>query len=311
MLTVDGKFFGSGDDYYSTRFFELVHDTFWVYRFWINGNMSNYKYQYSVECQNGCSFWFGLGYNSPDGYVGNKWRIEFNPNKVFKEYYFLRVYTAFLFLTRPDTLSIRRFDLAIDYPVARSCCCLRKDQRTYCEYTNSLEDRTQNLGTHSNHGYVKLYNKALESNIPTSLTRLELTVDYLRRSFDDILEIFPKVYVIENVQMKFDELKLSDTDKFLMFSCLENPYSLNMLSRYKRKKIESLIPEYSRLLKIDKKDYNYILNLLPEFVNYSFVSSFMNSDDVVTARQFYSGSDDYIHLTADEVAELNLLFDKS
>ena len=60
MVTVDGKFYGRPEDV-ETRFFNCVRDCLWNYTTWISYKLGSYRYQYSVECEDGCSFWFGLG----------------------------------------------------------------------------------------------------------------------------------------------------------------------------------------------------------------------------------------------------------
>lgn len=303
MLTVDGKFYGRPDDV-QRRFWDSVKSSlFCSFSDWISYKVGTYRYQYRVELQNGCSFWFGLCFNSfSDSWndTCSCWRIEFNPNKVFQNRAFLKVYSSFLNLSH--RVEIKRFDLAVDYPVNRSCCFLVKDQRTYSEYTNSLEDRTQNLGQRSHHGFIKLYNKQIESKLPIPFTRLELTVDYKQRLFEDFMKIFPVVYVIDNLQMRLEDHCLTDTDKFILFACLECPNNVKMLSRTKRKKIESIISEYSLTLKIDDKAYKYILKLLEQFVNMDFVLDYMLFDKPVAFDEFYQLSDF-------EAEEVKALFD--
>ena len=292
MMTVTGKF--------------CVHPDIWNNAFkkacrfslgwdeWISAKMCSYRYQYKFTCYDGCTFWVGIGFNSyQDSWTdtANHWRIEFNPNKVFKSAEFLHVYSVLLGFSRTridginnkhlvdaDYLKLvecTRFDLAVDYPVPRSSCFLVKDLRTYSEHTNSIEDRTQYLGQRSNHGFVKLYNKQIESKLPIPFTRLELTVDYKQRMWRDVEKIFPKVYVVEKYQLEFDALKLTDTDRFILFACLENPDSMKMLARRKKEKIECILAKYTRFLEIDKKAHAHILTVLDDFVNPYFVADMM------------------------------------
>ena len=292
MVTVDGKFYGRPEDV-ETRFFNCVRDCLWNYTTWISYKLGSYRYQYSVECEDGCSFWFGLGFNSPsDSFPVTcaRWRIEFNPNKVFREPSFLKVYSTFLQLSRK--FEVKRFDLAVDYPVSRSCCFLAKDLRTYSERTNSMDDRTQYLGQRSHHGFVKLYNKQLESKLPIPFTRLELTVDYNQRNWSDVEKSFPKVYVVEDMQLSMDHVKLTDTDKFILFACFNDPDSVKMLGRDKRKKTESIMQQYSRSLQIGKKAYTHILSVLMEIVNPIFVFEMMVfKDELPDLQKFYTPAD--------------------
>lgn len=291
MVTVDGKFYGCSETVIS-RFEQLTSRVMVDYREWVSLSSFSYRYQFSVNTSDGFSFWFGIGFNTFKGYTSetaNLWRIEFNPNKVFKDYIFLKIYSSFLSLSRH--LRIRRFDVAFDFPVSRSCCFLIKDNRTYSEVSNSSDDKTQYLGRRSHHGFVKLYNKQLENKLPIPFTRLELTIDFDHQSFDDFEKMFPKVYIIDNFQMRLDDCNLSDTDKFILFTCLENPNSLKMLSRRKGKKIESIIAEYSHTLPLELKAYNHIIWVLHQLVNIEFVQSFMGSEEVIKFQEFYKLSD--------------------
>lgn len=304
MLTVNGKFYGRAEDV-QARFWALVRPAIFIDCVeWISCKLGSYRYQHTVTCLNGCSFWFGIGFNSPDASFSetcNKWRIEFNPNKVFTEYLFLKTFLSFIQLSKH--IEIKRFDLAIDYPVNRKSCFLVKDGRTYSEYMNSLEDRTQNLGQHSHHGYVKLYNKQIESKLPIPLTRLEITMDFLKSNYDEFQRIFPKVYVVESFQMKLDENTLNDTDKFILFTCLDNPTNVKLLGRRKQKRIESIMTQYSRFLRIDRKDYMSILAQIPNFVKPSFLFQyFPDCKEIPKLNEFYDMGDFVDDFAEDEIA---------
>ncbi|GFP78563.1 hypothetical protein bsdtw1_04800 [Clostridium fungisolvens] len=162
-------------------------------------------------------------------------------------------------------MKIVRYDLAIDYPILRSSCHLLKDNRKYCDIRNSLEDRTEYLGTRSHHGRVKLYNKMIESNLDYPLTRLELTIDADLNCYDEIKRIFPTVYVIDDLQLCFDTEKLTGTDKVLFFSCLDNMDYLSMLSRKKKEKIVKMMSTYFTTFQFNEQQYNVITN---ELLNY-------------------------------------------
>ena len=167
MMTVTGKFCVHPDIWNAA--FQKVCRFFLTWDEWTSAKMCSYRYQYKFTCYDGCTFWVGIGFNSyQDSWSDTEshWRIEFNPNKVFKSAEFLHVYSVLLGFsrTRIDKLNNKhlatadylklvectRFDLAVDYPVPRSSCFLVKDLRTYSEHTNSIEDRTQYLGQRSN-----------------------------------------------------------------------------------------------------------------------------------------------------------------
>lgn len=72
---------------------------------------------------------------------------------------------------------ILRCDIAVDIPADRSNVFLKKDQRKYALEAYSPDNKTEYLGRRSNVGYVKLYNKTLERNLPYSCTRYEVTCE--------------------------------------------------------------------------------------------------------------------------------------
>ena len=108
--------------------------------------------------------------------------------------------------------------MAIDIPVARSRLRLVKDQRKYTLMKYSNENMTEYLGVRSSHGQVKLYNKALERGLESDLTRLEITVDYERRSWGEFRRLFP--VVLDNGSQLPDDL--NGTDYVLCKACLEH-----------------------------------------------------------------------------------------
>lgn len=258
------------------------------YEVWESVKLATFRQQFRFLCDDNNSFWLGIHFNSYSNDDFRKscrrWRLEFNPNKVAFDFSFWRVLYLLLSLSsgfpHADMPLIRHFDLAIDYPVSRSCCTLVKDGRTYGEYCNSVEDRTQTLGKHNHHGFIKLYNKQIESKLPIPLTRLELTVDYDKRLYDDFEQIFPKVYFIDDYRMKMDSAKLNDTDLFILSVVMENPEKLKLLGRKKKEKIERILDEYAQLLEISRKFYKKIIRQLDDFVNMNFVMNVFADNDM-------------------------------
>ena len=227
--------------------------------------VSAYRHNFTVECENGHTFWIGLAPNSEK--ITNKFKtvtVEFNPCKVGEEFTFISNYKKLLNVSKfvPE---IKRFDLAIDIPVDRDRCYLIKDKRTYQEYRNSSLDLTQYLGHRSSGGFVKLYNKSKELGISDyGLTRFELTIDYDNSSFKDVQAIMPTVYIFDDFQM---DISLTDTDKVLLLSCLNNMEFLDMLGRKKREKIRGILADSALTLTLDENNYNDILTQIKEYIN--------------------------------------------
>ena len=228
-------------------------------------SVAAYRHNFTVECENGHTFWIGLCPNSEKN--TNKFRtvtVEFNPCKVGEELSFASNYQKLLRLSKFPP-SVKRFDLAIDIPIDRDRCYLVKDQRTYQEYRNSNLDLTQYLGHRSSGGFVKLYNKAKELGISDyGLTRFEITIDYEYRFFDDVQALMPVVYVFDDYQLDID---ITDTDRVLLLACLSNMDYLDMLGRKKRDKVKGILANSTLTLTLDEAKYSDILTQINEYLN--------------------------------------------
>lgn len=228
-------------------------------KYWLSGKMGGYRYNFTVSFENGESCFIGVDPNGRTRSTKYKWvRMEYNPAKVISSVCFRILHG--MIADRSTCQIIKRIDIAIDIPVERSDFIMDKDERTLFVYMNSESDKTEYLGQRSAHGRAKLYNKQIESKLPTPLTRLELTMDYERCTNEEFARILPKVSWIETGQMTIDDLSLSDTDKVLTFACMDNKKYLKMLGRRKKEKIESIIAKYFRSLQPDYEKYNDILS---------------------------------------------------
>lgn len=239
-------------------------------RSWSNANVRNwtvcsigkYREQFRIELVDGSSFWLGIGLNA----ARTNWsrcRIEFNPNKVAKHNAFQEILNYLIAKTACSQRVIKRFDLAIDIPVKRENFFLAKDGRIYREIARG-KSRTQYLGQVSKHGYTRLYNKQYESNLPRPLTRLELTLDPAV-PYEKIR--FPSVTYLEDLQMVFDELKITDTERFILKSLIHGVGALDELGRRKRQKMETLLNHYVRRVEVSQTDYFAILAQLHSYID--------------------------------------------
>lgn len=251
----------SGGEWAEDFLFFLSFDMFTYFKNWSTNKIGSYKEQFTFDCGDGNSFWAGVGLNDGTGKVVNRVRLEFNPNKVAQNYVFVRVFNRLLVLSsRPP--QVVRFDLAVDFPVLRSDCFLIKDQRLYEEYRKSTEDRTQYLGSRNKAGRCKLYNKALEAGLGYPMSRLELTIGGDSMSYEDVLAIWPKVLIWDDLQMAFDGEKLTDTDRFIIKSLIMHPDRIYELSYYMKKRIERTMIRYTRFLQLDETIYQRIISQL-------------------------------------------------
>lgn len=182
--------------------------------------------------------------------------IDFNPNKIgdnlqfWQDYRFLK--------SNCEEFKIKRLDIALDIPTSRQNVVLMKDNRLYGIKAYSLDNRTEYLGLRSNIGFVKVYNKTLESKLNYALTRIETTCEC---SVDSFYKHFPKVFDLEsNIQLSSEMLSLSDTDLAIVRLWIQ-AFSLgidngamffNSLGRNKKQKLKDFIVPESCLVIVPK-----------------------------------------------------------
>ena len=231
--------------------------------YWCSVRPGSFRDQFSIKLQDGNSFWLGIVLNGNSLNWG-RCRMEFNPNKVSQHEVF-QVLLQFLSVnTRPMHREIRRYDLAIDIPAERHSCFLVKDNRAYLERRHGQE-WSQYLGAKSSTvGRVKLYNKQVEARLSQPLTRLEITLDP-SVPYEKIN--FPTVYFLNDLQMCFEEMKATDTERFILNALLQGVGSTNDLGRKTRAKIETLMSHYTTFIKISPTDYKAILDQLRAYTN--------------------------------------------
>lgn len=235
-------------------------------RHWSSYRIGSYHDQFAVKIAEGVSFWLGVGLNQ----VRTEWGyvcLDFNPNKVSDTDAFRFLHGFLLSVTRAESRKIKRFDLAVDIPVPREKCYLIKDSRVYYERRHGKE-WTQYLGAQSSHvGRVKLYNKQVESKLNYPLTRLELTLD-TAMPYEEVP--FPQVYYLDNMQITLDDLKITDTDNFILGALLQGYGSVKQLGRKERAKMERLMQHYITEVRVTQKEYTEILQRLNIYVHRRF-----------------------------------------
>ena len=188
------------------------------------------------------SFCLGIGFNGSH-IDKDTCFIEFNPNKT------MQLVQPFLDFIKEHThiLSFVRCDMAIDIPIHKNMITISKDSRKlsriyrYDLHSKDLNNATEYLGCRSNNGFVKLYNKQIESNLTYPLTRLEITLDNLE--YKNFQQCMPSVHYLKNFNL-CDLAMLNDTDRVIMLLLLESdkPFEMiNMLGRGKQAKFKELI----------------------------------------------------------------------
>jgi len=253
----------SGEEYASDFLLFLSIDLDLQFEHWETRKIGTFRHQFDFQCESGSSFWVGVGLNTA-GRVGNRVRLEFNPNKVGRDLSFVRVFNRLLVLSVGPPQFVR-LDLAVDVPVLRENIFLLKDRRLYEEYQLSLSNRTQYLGERNKPGRCKLYNKQIESDLSYPLSRFEITLDGERLSSSEVLAIWPKVVIVDDLRLTFDTLSLSDIDRFIVAVLLADPNMLTELGKRNRKKFGRILDQYTRTLAFDIPLYEKIIQGLGVF----------------------------------------------
>ena len=231
---------------------------------WSSLRIGSFRENFTVAFQDGNSFWLGVGLNANKPLHG-RIRLEANPNKCAAHAAFLLLLEWLNTSSRKMHTTVKRYDLAIDIPVIRSSAHLVKDNRVYSERRHGQE-WTEYLGSKSSTvGRVKLYNKQIEAKLPYPLTRLELTLDPAT-PFSDLP--WPVVYYIDTRQIGIDEMRVTDTERFVLGALLEGYGSLTDLGRKTKEKMKLLLEYYVKWVTISEADYKAILSRLQSFLKY-------------------------------------------
>lgn len=261
-------------------------------------NQGKFKYRNLIvitDLETKYSFSMGLQFNDLSK-VTNDCFIEFNPNKTMNENGtgLVQVFLDYI-KDYGSRVELVRYDVAIDIPVERQFVTLNKDMRKYSKlwvadvedsYNQILQDMekkqisykievkskdlsncTEYLGQRNKGGFVKLYNKQIESSLMSSLTRLEITMDTL--SYIDFMKHLPNVNVFKDVSSELDNL--NDTEKVLLKLLQQNSNCdlyLKQLGRKMQDKLKKILyANYSIVDKITKENYFQLASTISEIVN--------------------------------------------
>lgn len=200
--------------------------------------LNNFKFELCQKTQIGLeksSFWLGTHFQSFDNTL-NTWKLEINPNKCMPSDF---VSTLFRLLkTYSKFVEVGEYDIAVDLPVSRDSLFLIKDKRKYQSIVNGSVDKTEYLGCRHEHGFCKLYNKQKESKLDFPLTRFEITCTRLKASA--VVDSLPTIY-IQRGQLAMVDMKLTDTDIFILKTLISEPSRLSELGRRVRLKMREAL----------------------------------------------------------------------
>lgn len=233
-------------------------------RHWESFKIGSFRENYTIIFQNKNSFWIGVALNSSKT-EWNRLRLEFNPSKCAAHTAFLDVLAFLNGNSRPMHTVIKRFDLAVDIAAERENVRLIKDGRVYSMREHGRA-RTEYLGAQASHiGRVKLYNKQTEAKLPYPLTRLEVTLDPTT-PYDKLP--WPKAYYIQCQQVGIEEINITDTERYILTALLAGHGSTKELCRKTREKMDNLLSQRVRYIRISKSDYDLVQAHLRSFLAY-------------------------------------------
>ena len=219
--------------------------------------LNNFKFEL-CRGSDVATFWLGTHFQSFDKTL-NTWKLELNPNKclpcafVSELFALLRFYSKFV--------EVGEYDIAVDMPFSRDSFFLVKDKRKYQCFLNSSVDKTEYLGSRHQQGFVKLYNKQKEASLDYPLTRFELSCTSLHLS--DIISSLPCVYFSLG-QIGLTDIKLNDTDFFILKTLILDPSRLSELGRNKRDKMREALKCAFVPVSFDSSCFSRLLSSLSE-----------------------------------------------
>lgn len=213
------------------------------------------------------TFAIGLGFNGLKSSEKTSCFIEFNPNRVGKCKQLIMILEYIRYLNINLDLSV--YDIAIDIPISKKYVSLIKDKRVYKKFVYDCDcvNVTEYLGSTSDYGRVKLYNKAIESELDYDLTRLELStnsIDYLVVSRQ-----LPQLLVCGNLDL-LDCVKLSKSDYVLLqllWLCDNPSYYFKQLGKDKQVKLKPFINS-NFTLEFNEYIFTYLLKIIDKFKNF-------------------------------------------
>ena len=214
-----------------------------------------FKYFVNFIYDDGAIMKCGFGFNGAKAEDNYRGFLEFNPNKVAD---FSQFQKDYMFLwNRFGNYDVPRVDIAVD--LLNAChdkVFVRKDNRRYKLDAGSPQDKTEYLGRRNAVGRVKVYNKAIESKLSYSLTRIEITTE---PNLDAFRRHIPQVYNFGvSVQQSLFSM-LNSTDMVLLSllyaAITENRDNgmmwFNSLGKDKRKKLKPFLLPDETLVKFD------------------------------------------------------------
>lgn len=214
-----------------------------VKKMWLSDKVMCFKYNYTIELEEGRSFYFGFHCNNEKiqffkNDVKYNLTIEFNPNKIKDAPLLLHI------LGMSGDWYLRSLDLAVDLKINILDLILSKSgKRTLKSWSNGFDDKSYYIGTGDRR--IKIYNKKKESNLKdvNELTRVEVSVQFEDFRLIDIKsfklpeELFPEVY-INDYLYTFSDYK--DKTMLALLYAVQSGFPIDDLSRRYKEKVKEL-----------------------------------------------------------------------
>lgn len=212
-----------------------------IKKYWISDRIMQFKYNYSIEIEEGKSFYFGFHHNNEtkDDHDGlYNLTIEFNPNK-------LKLNPLLLYILDLGVKwYIKSYDIAFDLKVNILDLIWDMSGRNLEKIDNrGFDNKTVMLG--KGDGRVKIYNKKRESglNILGDLTRIEISREMEDFPLHDVKilhydNVFPSVY-LNNYIYSLEDYK--DKTTLALLYAIQNGFPIRNLTKTYRKKIKDML----------------------------------------------------------------------
>ncbi len=214
-----------------------------VKKMWLSDRVMCFKYNYTIELEEGRSFYFGFHCNNEKlqffkNDVKYNLTLEFNPNKIKDSSLLLYI------LGMSGDWYLRSLDLAVDLKINILDLILSKTgKRTLKSLSNGFDDKTYYIGTGDRR--IKIYNKKKESNLKdvNELTRVEVSVQFEDFRLIDIKsfklpeELFPEVY-INDYLYTFSDYK--DKTMLALLYAVQSGFPIDDLSRRYKERVKEL-----------------------------------------------------------------------
>lgn len=226
-----------------------------IKKMWLSDRIMCFKYNYSIELEEGKSFYFGFHCNNEKisffkSDVKYNFTLEFNPNKIKDN-------PLLLYILKLDgDWYLRSLDIAVDLKInILDIITSLSGKRTQKTISNGFDNKTIYIGEGDRR--IKIYNKKKESNLNIlgDLTRVEVSINFDDFRLIDIKlfrlpdDLFPVLY-LNNYLYSFSDYK--DKTMFAMIYAVQAGYPIDSLSRRYKDKVKDLL-KAGHLIKFNRK----------------------------------------------------------